>query len=134
MAKGRQPGVLVFGFKGFLEGVVRQKESIPFDKDPSEAQKKRIDAAVSDLREAMKLEKSSRIDIKDDKAPHTKEVVELFLKQLRETMTDTVETNTSLREQLIAERMARESLMKRLQEVEEQLERSTKGRKPESVR
>ncbi len=125
MAKGRQPGVLAFGFKSFLEGVIRQKEGVAFDREPTIAQKERIDKSVTDLREAMKLEKQKEVKISGD-AGNTIAVLNLFLSQFRESLTDTVETNTSLREQLIAERVARDSLMARMAELEAQLERATK--------
>ncbi len=127
MAKGRQPGVLVFGFKGFLEGVVRTNEGLPFDKEPTVAQKASVEKKVSDLREAMKLEKSADIKITGD-APHTKEVVSLFLTQMRATFVET-ESTGSLKEQLLTERMERESLQKRLEEMEAQLARATSGKK-----
>lgn len=129
MAKGRQPGVLAFGFKSFLEAVIRQKEGLPFDQglpgtaDQKQKLEKKIDNEISDLREAMKLEKAADIKITGD-APHTKEVLNLFLSQLRNTFVE-VESSGSLREQLLHERLERETLQKRLAELEAQLTRAT---------
>lgn len=124
MAKGRQPGVLAFGFKSFLEAVVRQKEGLAFDKEPNAAEKKKIDNKVSDLREALKTEKKAEIKVTGE-APHTKDLLNLFLTQLRETMVE-VESTGSLREQLLNARAEREAMIAQMAELQAQLERATK--------
>jgi hypothetical protein len=126
MAKGRQPGVLVFGIKTWIEGVARQNLGLPFAENPSTKDEGKILQEVETIKTEMKGERSLPLT----QTKSISKVVALFENQLRASLTEVPKMSLKdMQDRFDGEREARLAAEKELEEVKAQLARATEGKK-----